>query len=228
MGRRSGPRQVRAAEGRSSRLGGRLMLADIFTGEVEAAEIAFLVALILGVIAAFLAWPERKLTSTLGWLAVAAIALGCCCCDGRAPVLLMSRRPHGRGRGRPSWSWPSSSAAAGGQRWSCRPARGHRRSPTPPKTSCHRSAVCWRGRSPRTSADRSPTCGTVATARGRRAGGHTAPSRRQTLNRNGGRERSQRCAGSSSYPARPRACTPHRPGMAALVPGGSADRHRMG
>ena len=52
------------------------MLADIVSGEVDAADVMFLVALILAVVAAFLAWPQRTVTNVCGWAAVAAIALG--------------------------------------------------------------------------------------------------------------------------------------------------------
>ena len=52
------------------------MLADIVSGEIDCADVMFLVALILAVVAAFLAWPQRTLTTVCGWLAVAAVALG--------------------------------------------------------------------------------------------------------------------------------------------------------
>ena len=52
------------------------MLADIVRGEVDWADVVFLIALILAVVAAFIAWPQRTLTNVCGWAAVAAIALG--------------------------------------------------------------------------------------------------------------------------------------------------------
>lgn len=51
------------------------MLADIASGHSDAADILFLVAAILAVVAAWSAWPEQKMTSTVGWLAVAALAV---------------------------------------------------------------------------------------------------------------------------------------------------------
>ena len=52
------------------------MLADIVTGETDWADVMFLVALVLAVVAAFIAWPQRTLTNVCGWLAVAAVAFG--------------------------------------------------------------------------------------------------------------------------------------------------------
>ena len=44
------------------------MLADIFTGETGLAEMPFLIAVILGLVAAFLAWPERnRRPRSAGW-----------------------------------------------------------------------------------------------------------------------------------------------------------------
>ena len=52
------------------------MWADIVTGESDWSEVAFLVAIVLAGIAGFLAWPEKTIVTTLGWLAVAAVATG--------------------------------------------------------------------------------------------------------------------------------------------------------
>ena len=52
------------------------MIADIFTGETDAADFLFLIAAVLAAVVAFMRWPEQQITGTLGWLAVGAIAFG--------------------------------------------------------------------------------------------------------------------------------------------------------
>lgn len=56
------------------------LLADIAAGETGTADVLFLVAVILAVVAALFAyatWAETtKLSAPLGWLALAALALG--------------------------------------------------------------------------------------------------------------------------------------------------------
>ena len=57
------------------------MVADITSGNTDLADVAFLVALILGVLAGVLAIPRADPPSSswsafVGWLAVAALGLG--------------------------------------------------------------------------------------------------------------------------------------------------------
>jgi len=52
------------------------MIADIVSGELDWADVCFLVAAILAVVAAVIAWPEKTVATTLGWAAVAAVAIG--------------------------------------------------------------------------------------------------------------------------------------------------------
>lgn len=54
------------------------MIADIASGNLEAADVCFLVALVLAVVAAFVSVrPQPRWDAHLpGWLAVAALALG--------------------------------------------------------------------------------------------------------------------------------------------------------
>ena len=56
------------------------LLADIFTGEVDAADVFFLIATILAVVAAGLAWSTRadalRHATPVGWLSVACLAFG--------------------------------------------------------------------------------------------------------------------------------------------------------
>jgi hypothetical protein len=51
------------------------MIADIAHGHADAADVMFLIAAVLAVVAAWNAWPQRKLDGTLGWLAVAVISV---------------------------------------------------------------------------------------------------------------------------------------------------------
>ena len=51
------------------------MIADIAHGHSDAADILFLVATVLALVASWNAWPERKMDGTVGWVAVACIAL---------------------------------------------------------------------------------------------------------------------------------------------------------
>ncbi len=56
------------------------MIADITHGHVDAADVAFLVGLVLAVLAGLLTltprWQEHAGRQLLGWLAVGAICLG--------------------------------------------------------------------------------------------------------------------------------------------------------
>jgi hypothetical protein len=54
------------------------MIADIAHGETGAADIFFLVAVILAVLAALLAWrpPEQPFSTVAGWLALACASMG--------------------------------------------------------------------------------------------------------------------------------------------------------
>jgi hypothetical protein len=52
------------------------MLADIVSGELDWADVMFLCAAILAAVAAVVAWPQRTVSSTLGWAAVCALAIG--------------------------------------------------------------------------------------------------------------------------------------------------------
>lgn len=51
------------------------MIADIASGHDDLADIMFLIAAVLAVVASWNAWPQRKLDGTLGWLSVALIAV---------------------------------------------------------------------------------------------------------------------------------------------------------
>lgn len=51
------------------------MLADIAHGHTDAADVMFLIAAVLAVLASWNAWPQRKLDGTLGWLSVALISV---------------------------------------------------------------------------------------------------------------------------------------------------------
>lgn len=53
-----------------------MLWADIAHGHTDAADILFLIAAVLAVVAAWNAWPQRKVDGVLGWIAVACIALG--------------------------------------------------------------------------------------------------------------------------------------------------------
>lgn len=52
------------------------MIADIASGESDWADVMFLIAAVLAVVAAWNAWPQRKMDGTLGWLSVALLAIG--------------------------------------------------------------------------------------------------------------------------------------------------------
>ena len=52
------------------------MLADIASNETDWADILFLVAIVLGLVAGFMAWPDKTVKDVCGWLAVAAVAFG--------------------------------------------------------------------------------------------------------------------------------------------------------
>ena len=55
------------------------MLADIASGEVDTADVVFLIAVIVAVVAAALAAttaPQNRFAAPLGWLAVALVAFG--------------------------------------------------------------------------------------------------------------------------------------------------------
>lgn len=52
------------------------MLAEIFTPERDWADVLFLIAIILAVVAGWASWPQKSMASMLGWFAVAAIAFG--------------------------------------------------------------------------------------------------------------------------------------------------------
>ena len=54
------------------------MVADIASGHVDAADIVFLIAVILAVIAAVVSYrtTDRPIGAPFGWLAVAALGLG--------------------------------------------------------------------------------------------------------------------------------------------------------
>lgn len=51
------------------------MTAEIVSGETAWADVLFLAAAIVAVVASWNAWPERKMDGTLGWLSVALIAV---------------------------------------------------------------------------------------------------------------------------------------------------------
>lgn len=51
------------------------MVADIAHGHNDVADVLFLIAAVLAVIASWNAWPQRKLDGTLGWLSVALLAV---------------------------------------------------------------------------------------------------------------------------------------------------------
>ena len=52
------------------------MLADIISGKVDLADVLFLLAAILFVLAAFVPLRRPEYSPVLGWLGLAAIAIG--------------------------------------------------------------------------------------------------------------------------------------------------------
>ena len=52
------------------------MLAELVSGERDVADVLFLLAALAAIAASFVAWPEARPTSTLGWAGLAMIAVG--------------------------------------------------------------------------------------------------------------------------------------------------------
>ena len=147
---------------------------------------------------------------------------------GETPGVVM-----GRG-GRPG-PRRSSSVVAGRPRSSCRPPRGPRRSPTPPRTCSVVGGRCA-GRGDHRLHRRADRQRAAPSRRGRRAGGHTAPSSddpttttdRTTVTVAGGEGASDAPAHSSSPCSPSVACSPqqHRQWL-RLVPAGSGRRRSV-